>query len=174
MPKAYIGIGSNLGDREANCADALNAMREAGITVISASSAHETEPWGVTDQPMFINMAAEISTSLSPLELLGVLKRIESGAGRVHTKRYGPRVLDLDILLYDDVVLEAPGLSVPHPRLHERAFVLEPLCSIAADVVHPVLGERIDTLARRARERLGPDFATAVRRLEEAAWPSSQ
>lgn len=100
---------------------------------------YETEPWGVKHQPRFINMAIEGETGLTPARLLEVLKMIEDEVGRVETYRWGPRVIDLDILLYDDLVMHTPELTVPHPRMHERAFVLRPLAEIAPDTIHPVL-----------------------------------
>lgn len=142
----YIGIGSNLGNREENCLKAIRLMEEQGIKVVKRSSLYETEPWGVKDQPMFINMVIEAETELTPQELLRVLKSIESAMGRVETKRWGPRLIDLDILFYDDMILDTPELRIPHPYIHERPFVLRPLGEIAPELEHPVLKKKIKEL----------------------------
>lgn len=142
----YIGIGSNLGNREENCLKAIRLMEEQGIKVLKRSSLYETEPWGVKDQPMFINMVIEAETELTPQELLRVLKSIESAMGRVETKRWGPRLIDLDILFYDDMILDTPELRIPHPYIHERPFVLRPLGEIAPELEHPVLKKKIKEL----------------------------
>ena len=107
---------------------------------------YETEPWGVKDQPRFVNMAIEGETALTPARLLEVLKMIEDEVGRVETYRWGPRVIDLDILLYDDLVMSTPELTIPHPRMHEREFVLRPLAEIAPDKTHPVLKKTVKEL----------------------------
>lgn len=146
MPVVYIGIGSNLGNREENCLKAVKFMSSGKIVVRRLSSLYETEPWGEHDQPKFINMVAEAETSIEPFELLKTLKAIESKMGRTESGRWGPRVIDLDILFYDNLVLRTPELTIPHPLIGEREFVLRPLAEIAPDVVHPVLKKTIREL----------------------------
>jgi 2-amino-4-hydroxy-6-hydroxymethyldihydropteridine diphosphokinase len=150
MPTVYLGIGSNLGDREDNCRKAIDLLMESGLKVVKKSSMHETEPWGVKGQPRFINMAVETETELRPREMLNVLKAIEKRMGRVEAERYGPRIIDLDILLYDSLVIDEPDLKIPHPLMHEREFVLKPLSEIAPDVVHPVLKKTIREIAKKS------------------------
>ena len=146
MSIVYIGIGSNLGDRKEHCLKAVRLFAEKGVVVRRRSSMYETEPWGVKDQPRFINMVIEAETGLTPEELLGVLKEIEEEVGRMETYRWGPRVIDLDILLYDNLAINTPELTIPHPRMHEREFVLRPLVEIAPDKIHPVLKKTIREL----------------------------
>ena len=148
MATVYIGIGSNRGDRRENCLRSIELLMQHGIRVTKESCLHETEPWGVSEQPAFLNMAVEIETDLAPPELLSLLKKIEHDMGRRETFRWGPRIIDLDILLYDDLILQTDLLTIPHPLMHEREFVLKPLAEIAAHVVHPVLRKRIGTLLR--------------------------
>ena len=148
MAKVFIGIGSNLGNRETHCSNAINLLIESGISVLKRSAMIETKPWGVTDQPVFLNMVIEIETGLQPHELLTLLKKTERAVGRTDTVRWGPRVIDLDILLYDDSVLKTPDLEIPHPLMSEREFVLRPLAEIAPDIIHPVLRKSIKTLVK--------------------------
>lgn len=148
--KVYIAIGSNLGRRAANCAravDLIGLLRDTEVT--GKSSLYETEPWGVTGQPGFINAVVEVRTSLEPEGLFRALKSIEADMGRKDAGRWGPRVIDLDIIFYGDMVVEKEGLTIPHPRLHERAFVLVPLNDIAPDLVHPVLKKTVSELMAR-------------------------
>lgn len=138
MAIAYIGFGSNIGDRVANLNEALKRlMAEPEITVEARSSLYETAPVGLIDQPDFINAVVRVQTALLPLELLAVCKRIESELGRQPGPRWSPRLIDLDLLLYNNLTLEAPGLKLPHPQITNRAFVLVPLAEIAGDVRHP-------------------------------------
>jgi 2-amino-4-hydroxy-6-hydroxymethyldihydropteridine diphosphokinase len=133
MSRAYIGIGSNLGNREATIAEAMKQLgAERGIELVASSSLRETEPVGYESQPRFLNGAALVETELSPRALLGRLLAIERRLGRVRGEgpRFGPRTIDLDLLLYGEEVVDEPGLRVPHPRLHERRFVLEPLAEL--------------------------------------------
>ena len=146
MPTAYIGIGSNLGDREENCERAIKLLEAGNIIVKKRSSIIETEPWGVEDQPKFINMAVEIETKLKPEELMSLLKKIECDIGRRPAERWGPRIIDLDILLYDDLFLKTPKLEIPHPQISAREFVLKPLSEIAPEKIHPVLKKSIKDL----------------------------
>ncbi len=148
MSRVFIGIGSNLGDRRANCRAAVRMLEERGIRVVKTSALIETEPWGVKEQPPFINMALEAETELDPQMLLGALKDIERALGRQETLRWGPRTVDLDILFYDDLVMNGETLRIPHPLLHARDFVLIPLAGIAPDKVHPILKKTIAELRR--------------------------
>ena len=138
MATVFLGFGSNQGDREANIREALNRLAQhPDIRLQRVSSLYECEPLGVTDQPDFINAAALIETPLDPLDLLRAVLGIENEMGRVRNFRWGPRVIDIDILLYDHAVIDTPELSVPHPRMMERAFVMAPLAEIAPDLVLP-------------------------------------
>ncbi len=146
--RVYLGLGSNLGDRELNLLEAVERLRLLG-DVVKVSRPYETDPVGYVDQPKFLNAALRLETDLDPWALLGRLKAIEADLGRVETVRFGPRTVDLDILTYDDLVISDPGLTIPHPRLAERAFVLVPLAEIAPDLVIPGLGLTVRELARR-------------------------
>ncbi len=154
MARAFIGIGSNLGDRAANIAAALARLGELPQTrLVRMSSIIETDPIGPVGQGRFLNAAAALETALEPSELLSALEHIETVLGRVRAERWGPRTIDLDLLLYDDRVIDTPGLQVPHPRMAEREFVLLPLAEIAPDAVHPVSGESIGAMLAGLRGR---------------------
>jgi 2-amino-4-hydroxy-6-hydroxymethyldihydropteridine diphosphokinase len=141
MATAYIGIGSNLGDRAKTIAEAVRLLAAGDDLDLGAVSAlRETDPVGVVDQPRFLNAAARVVTGLSPQALLERLLQVEQALGRVRAERYGPRTIDLDLLLYGDEVIDEPGLRVPHPRLAERRFVLEPLVELDSALVVPGLG----------------------------------
>jgi 2-amino-4-hydroxy-6-hydroxymethyldihydropteridine diphosphokinase len=129
MPLARIGIGANLGNAVHTVQIALEELKRYGV-VVRASSLYSTKPWGVQNQPDFVNAAALLETTLTPRELLVELKKLEAELGREQTYRWGPRVVDFDILAYDDRVVDEPDLVIPHPHLHERAFVLVPLAEI--------------------------------------------
>ncbi len=143
---AFLSAGSNLGDRKANLERAFAALQKAGAKPKRISSLFETEPVGFREQPWFLNAALEVETDLSPLGLLDVCLAIEVAEGRVRSFRNAPRTLDLDILLYGDRVMEDSRLVIPHPRLAERRFVLEPLAQLAPDLLHPVLKKSIRSL----------------------------
>jgi 2-amino-4-hydroxy-6-hydroxymethyldihydropteridine diphosphokinase len=143
VSRAYVGLGANLGDRERTLRAAVDALAaEDGIEVVAVSTLRATDPVGVGDQPRFLNGAAELETTLTARELLDRLLAVEQRFGRVRVPgEHGPRTLDLDLLLYGDEGLDEPGLTVPHPRLHERMFVLEPLAELAPGLVVPGRGE---------------------------------
>jgi 2-amino-4-hydroxy-6-hydroxymethyldihydropteridine diphosphokinase len=146
MAIAYIGIGSNLGKREENCKRAIALLSDRGVREIRRSSFYETEPWGIKEQPRFINIVVEVETGLLPEELLKTLQAVEKKIGRRKTERWGPRIVDLDVLLYNDVIMHTHNLQIPHPYIHERGFVLKPLSEIAPDTIHPVLKKSMKKL----------------------------
>ena len=148
MTTAYVGLGANLGSREAMLRRAVELLGEAdGVEVLAVSQLRETEPVGVLDQPLFLNGAVAVETTRTPRQLLDLLLEIERSLGRVREKRWGPRTVDLDLLVYGDEVVDEPGLRVPHPRLHERRFALAPLAELDPDLAIPGRGSVSDVLA---------------------------
>ena len=153
MHVAYIGFGSNIGDRLSHIQNALDTLSKTeGITLQKISSIYTTDPVGYEAQAQFLNGVAAIQTSLSPLSLLHTLKDIEITIGRKHRIRWGPREIDLDILIYGDLCVQTEKLVIPHPEMHLRGFVLVPLAEIAPDLVHPVFQETIQTLLNRLED----------------------
>jgi 2-amino-4-hydroxy-6-hydroxymethyldihydropteridine diphosphokinase len=159
--RAYLGLGGNIGDARAAIDAAVDALNRAGVTVIARSSDYRTPPWGKTDQAAFVNACAIVETTLSPHELLDACRAVEQELGRVRMEKWGPRIIDIDVLAYDGRVIASPDLIVPHPHMLSRSFVLVPLAEIAPDLV-------IDgrTVAEHATEcdptgiiRLPPDAA---------------
>ena len=138
---AYISIGSNIGDKLLNCRKGIAALTKSGRSVITGQSDYyKTEPVDYTDQDWFVNSAVKIETALDPFQLFRELKAIEKETGRTEGRiKYGPRILDLDIIFYDDIVINSSKLIIPHPEMHKRRFVLKPICDIDSKLVHPVL-----------------------------------
>ena len=141
----YIALGTNLGDRSANLDSALASLPPA-VNIVSSSPVYVTPPWGYLRQSSFLNQIVKCETHLTPEELLDYLKAIEKRMGRKPTFLFGPRTIDLDVLFYDDLVLETSSLTIPHPRLDERAFVLVPFADLDSDMIHPVSGKSIKEL----------------------------
>lgn len=156
---AYIGIGSNLGDKLKNCRKAIDIIDHTdGCTVSKQSPFYRTEPVGVTSQDWYVNGAIRIGTSLGPRELLKALLSIESHMGRVRHRKWEPRVIDLDILLYENEVIQEPSLMVPHPLMHQRRFVLQPMAQLDPGLIHPVLGKSMSEL----KDALGSEGQAAI------------
>ena len=153
MSFAYIALGSNLGDKEKNLRRALLLLTQQGVEAVRVSSFLATEPYGVTDQPQFLNAVACVRTSLAPLALLDVLLATELAMGRVRLRHWGERNIDLDLLLYEDVLLDTPRLRLPHPDMQNRDFVLLPLAEIAPELKHPTLEKTIYELKENLMNR---------------------
>jgi len=142
----YLALGSNMGNRAANLKEAIASLAPQ-MEVKARSAVYETDPWGFKEQEKFLNQVVRVETYLKPEQLIKHLKRLEVALGRKESFQNGPRLIDIDILFYDDLVLYSPALTIPHPHLHERAFVLVPLMDIASDLVHPVKKKSIRELA---------------------------
>jgi len=153
LAQAYLGLGSNMGDRQATLAAAIETLGRGPLRLVSRSSLYRTDPVEVVDQAEFINQVVALETGLEPAALLACCLKIEEGLGRVRERDKGPRILDIDLLLHGDVVIRSEGLEVPHPRLHLRRFVLVPLVEIAPEVRHPVLGLTAREMLQRCPDR---------------------
>jgi 2-amino-4-hydroxy-6-hydroxymethyldihydropteridine diphosphokinase len=153
MYRVFLGLGSNIGDRQRYLSVAVAEMKKLrDTTVIWTSSVYETDPVGKTDQPKFLNAVVELETGLPPAELFHEVKSVEERMGRSPGERWSPREIDIDILIYDGLAVETERLTVPHPDLGKRKFVLVPLCEIAPDLVHPVNGMTMEELLAACRE----------------------
>lgn len=166
MKTVYLALGSNLGDREATLQKAIAILPSCGVEVVRVSSIYETEPMYVREQPSFLNLVLEGRTALFPIQLLNRLKMLEVELGRKRGPRNGPRVIDIDLILYERVVMETPRLVLPHPRMAERQFVLEPLAELAPDLLHPVLKKSVRELLRAVK--IAPEGASRARKPETA------
>lgn len=164
MALVYLGLGANLGKRIKTLEEAVKRLeRHPGISVLKKSPYYETEPQGGPPQPRFINAVLSVETSLSPRELLGVVQGVEKALGRQRNagneERWGPRTIDIDILLYDNRIVEDEDLKIPHPMMHERRFVLEPLSDISPEFVHPVLKKAVSRLLEDVKDSYGESCA---------------
>ncbi len=153
MKIVYLSLGSNVGDREQHLARARERLNAGGLRLLRASALYETEPRDVPDQPWFLNQVVEVETRLFPKQLLEQTQKMERSLGRIRTRPKGPRTIDIDILLYGDTILSTPGLEIPHERLAERRFVLEPLAELAAELRHPRTGATVSEMLARVQNQ---------------------
>ncbi|HVK97848.1 MAG TPA: 2-amino-4-hydroxy-6-hydroxymethyldihydropteridine diphosphokinase [Flavisolibacter sp.] len=154
MNEAFLMIGGNLGERITNLQSARKEIEKRCGTIIKASSIYETAAWGIEEQSKFLNQALYIHTALSPSTLLSAILQIEEDLGRIRKKKYGPRIIDIDILFYNNEILELEELTIPHPEIQNRKFVLVPLTEINASFIHPVLNHSIDELLQMCTDTL--------------------
>jgi len=154
MKRVILGIGTNLGDKAGNLKTALGSINENIGRVVRTSSVYETQPWGFNSEDQFLNMVAEVESELKPSGLLGRILMIESKMGRLRNgKEYASRLIDIDILFFEDKILDTKSLVIPHPKLHERKFVLVPLAEIAPDFIHPIFKKDVKTLLKECRDK---------------------
>lgn len=151
--RVFLSLGSNLGNREDNLHQAIERLQQRGLKVVKTSRFYETPPWGYLDQPTFVNAVIETLTVLSPEDLLRSIKQIELDMGRVENFKWGPRLIDIDILFYDEIVMVSPKLTIPHSLMHKRGFVLLPMTEIAPNYVHPILKKDIKTLLEEFNDK---------------------
>jgi 2-amino-4-hydroxy-6-hydroxymethyldihydropteridine diphosphokinase len=151
MSTVYLGLGSNMGDKEGSIKKAISLLSDLGV-VVKASKLYLTEPVGFKDQEWFLNIIVLLETDLDPYRLLDAVQSIEKSMGRVRVRRYEPRVIDIDILFYDDLVIDDESLTIPHPRLHERRFILEAMLDLNPCLKHPVNGKTIEELYHECRD----------------------
>lgn len=154
MKAVYLLIGTNLGNRESNLARARNLIAQSCGNIVHVSNLYETAAWGKTDQPSFLNQALELQTELTPGTLIKELLKTETEIGRIREEKYGPRLIDIDILLCGAEIISDPGLTIPHPELQNRRFALAPLAEIAASAVHPIFQKTVSQLLSECKDGL--------------------